>query len=168
MKRTTVIYGSTTGTTKEIAGRIAKMMDIKDSDILNVKDIAPSIIGDYDNLIVGSSTWGNGELQADWYDFVDGLKALDLPGKKVAVYGCGDETMSDTFCNAVGKLYHAFKETGAEMVGAFDVVGYDFKHTEANVDGTVVGLLLDEVNHPEVTNLRLRAWTNMLKDEFNK
>lgn len=165
--KTAIFYGSTTGTAKNIAQRLAKMMNISENDVYDVSEIAPSKFGEYDNLIVGSSTWGSGELQEDWYDMADGLSGIDLSGKKVAIFGCGDETMTDTFCDAVGKLYEIFKETGASMVGAYDVVGYDYSHTQANVDGTIVGLLLDEVNHPEATDLRLRAWSQLLLDELS-
>lgn len=54
---------------------------------------------------MGSSTWGDGELEDDWYDFIAGVEVLDLKGKKVALFGCGDESMTDTFCNAVGELH---------------------------------------------------------------
>lgn len=165
-KRTAIFYGSTTGTTKNIALRIARMMNIPESDVIDVKDAAPSRLGEYQNIIVGTSTWGNGDLQVDWYDFVDGLGAIDLKKAKVAIFGCGDETMSGTFCDGVAKLYDAFKETGAAIVGFFNTDGYTFNHTAAERDGHVVGLLLDEVNHPEYTDLRLRAWTTQLQSEF--
>lgn len=167
-KRTAVFYGSTTGTTKDVAFRLARIMGIDDKDVYNVKDISPSVLGQYQNIIAGTSTWGDGQMQADWWNFVDGMSALSLPKAKVALFGCGDETMSDTFCSAVGELYRRFKATGAVMIGEFDTVGYDYSHSGAEIDGHIVGLLLDEVNHPEATNLRLRAWAQQLKDEFSK
>lgn len=165
-KRTAIFYGSTTGTTKNIALHIAKMLNIPEADVIDVKNAAPSRLGEYQNIIAGTSTWGNGDLQVDWYDFIDGLQAIDLGKAKVAIFGCGDETMSDTFCDGVAKLYEAFKGTGATMIGGFNTDGYTFKHTDAEKNGHVIGLLLDEVNHPEYTDLRLRAWTTQLQSEF--
>lgn len=167
-KRTAIFYGSTTGTTKDVAYRLAKIMNIPDKDVYNVKDVAPSKLGEYQNIIAGSSTWGDGELQADWWDFVDGMGGLNLPKCKVAIFGCGDETMSETFCGAVGELFRKFRDTGAEIIGGFDTVGYDYNHTPAEIDGKIVGLLLDEVNHPEATDLRLRAWAQLVREEFAK
>lgn len=167
-KRTAIFYGSTTGTTKDVAHRIGRMMGIPENDIFNVKDVSPSRVGEYQNIIAGTSTWGNGDLQVDWYDFVDGLGAIDLKKAKVAIFGCGDETMSDTFCDGVAKLYDAFKSTGAGMVGEYNADGYSFKHTAAERDGHFLGLLLDEVNHPEYTDLRLRGWTAQIKDQFTE
>lgn len=165
MKKIGIFYGSTTGSTKAIAYKLAKLLDVQEQDIHNVAEVAPSILGDYDVLVFGTSTWGSGDLQEDWFDFVDGAAALDLRGKKIALFGCGDETMTDTFCSAVGKLYEKFKSTGAEMVGAFDVDGYTFNHSDAEVDGVYVGLLLDEVNHPEFTDLRLRKWAAQVAEQ---
>lgn len=168
MSKTGIFYGSTTGTTKDVAEKIAKIMAIPAADVHDVATTAPSAVGDYDNLIFGTSTWGSGELQDDWENFVAGVEVLDLKGKKIALFGCGDESMSQTFCNGVGELYRRLQKTGATFVGAYDAEGYDYEHTDADVDGTIVGLLIDDVNHPEMTDLRLRSWVGILEDEFNK
>ncbi|MDE5628226.1 MAG: flavodoxin [Muribaculaceae bacterium] len=161
--KTGIYYGSATGTTAEIARRIASMTGVSDADIHDVADTAPHTAGDYDLLILGSSTWGNGELEDDWYDFLDGLRALDLTGKKIALFGCGDETMSDTFCNAVGILYDRLKDTGATFIGEFPADEYHFDKSAASDGAVMRGLLLDEVNHPELTTARLRRWTELIK-----
>ena len=66
-------------------------------------------------LILGSSTWGCGDLQDDWYDGVEILKKADLTGKKVALFACGDgESYGDTFCEAMTHIpvsyTHLFRE----------------------------------------------------------
>lgn len=162
MKKYGIFYGSTTGTTEDVARRIAKILDVNPADVHNVAETAPSAVADYDTLILGTSTWGSGELQDGWYDFVAGLDAMELRGKRIALFGCGDETMSDTFCNAVGTLYDRLQDTHARFIGEYDVEGYHFDHSDAVRDGKAVGLLLDEVNHPELTPTRLRAWTALL------
>ena len=162
MKKYGIFYGSTTGTTEDVARRIAKILDVDPADVHNVAETAPSAVADYDTLILGTSTWGSGELQDGWYDFVAGLDAMELRGKRIALFGCGDETMSDTFCNAVGTLYDRLQDTHATFIGEYDVEGYHFDHSDAVRDGKAVGLLLDEVNHPELTPTRLRAWTALL------
>lgn len=164
MKNIGIFYGSTTGTTAYIARRIAQLLGVPDADIHDVADTAPDRLGDYSTLILGSSTWGNGDLQDDWYDFIDGAGALDLSDKRTALFGCGDETMSDTFCNAVGKLYEGLRKTGTTFIGEFPAEGYSFSASLA-ADGTLMrGLVLDEVNHPELTDRRLRQWTDILKN----
>ena len=90
--KTGIFYGSTTGVTADIARRIATILGLNDADIHDVARTAPDSLADYDLIIAGSSTWGNGEIQDDWYDFLDGAQALDLRGKTIALFGDGDET----------------------------------------------------------------------------
>ena len=126
MKTIGIFYGSETGTTADVARRIAKELGVSDADIHDVAKSSPVKLGDYDVLLLGSSTWGAGDMAQDWYDFIAGAQALDLAGKQIAVFGCGDESMSDTFCDAVGEIYDKMKETGAEMIGHFNGDGYDY------------------------------------------
>lgn len=165
MKKTGIFYGSTTGTTKDVAERIAKALDVKPEDIHDVAQSAPSDVAPYDVLLFGSSTWGNGELQDDWYSFANGLQSLDLKGKEIAYFGCGDESMTDTFCNAVGELYRRLQPTGAKVIGDFNADGYTFDHSDADIDGHFIGLVLDEVNHPELTDERIKQWAEVVKSE---
>lgn len=164
MKKTGIFYGSLTGTTAAVAERIGALLGVPDQDIINVAEASPVKLADYDLIVLGSSTWGDGELEEDWFDFIDGASALDLSGKKVALFGCGDETMSDTFCNAVGKLYEGLKGTGATFVGEFPADGYTFAHSEATDGKLMRGLVLDEVNHPDLTEGKVKAWTDILKN----
>ncbi|MDE6826391.1 MAG: flavodoxin domain-containing protein, partial [Paramuribaculum sp.] len=145
-KKIGIFYGSTTGTTAAVAKKIAKALAVPETDVYDVAAVGPTTVGDYDVLLLGSSTWGSGDLQDDWYDFADGLQALDLKGKKIALFGCGDETMTDTFCGAVGDLFHRLVPTRADFIGYFNADGYTFGHTPDELDGNIVGLLIDEVN----------------------
>lgn len=166
MKRIGIFYGSSTGITAEVAQAIAEALNVSDDDVRDVAGSSPADVAPYDVLLLGSSTWGAGELQDDWYDFIDGLEALDLKGKKIALFGCGDETMSNTFCAALGELYSRLLPTGATFIGAFPADEYDFDETAAFVDGVYVGLLLDNINKEELTAGRIKAWTDMLRKQF--
>ena len=83
MKKTVIIFGTSTGTCEELAGRIGAKLGV--DNIINVTDLDDSVITANDNLILGTSTWGAGELQDDWYDGVRTIGAADLSGKTVAV-----------------------------------------------------------------------------------
>lgn len=160
--KTGIFYASSTGTTADVAARIAKAMGVPEADIHDVAKTAPSVLGDYDLIVIGSPTYGSGELQDDMYDFLDGAESLDLKGKKIAVFGCGDESMSSTFCDAVGEIYNRLKATGAEMTGTYNTFPYEFDSSTAVPvqGGEAVGLLIDEVNHPEVTDSRIAGWVS--------
>lgn len=160
--KTGIFYGSTTGTTADVARRIGKLLGVADADIHDVAETMPDRLGDYDMLIFGSSTWGDGELQEDWYDFIDGAAALDLSGKTAAIFGCGDETMSDTFCNAIGIIYEKMRGTGLAFTGRYPADCYTFNTSKALSGDTMLGLALDEVNNPDLTDARLRKWAEGL------
>ena len=163
--KTGIFYGTTTGATAEVADKIAKALDVDKEDIHNVAGTAPSVVGNYELIIMGSPTYGLGELQEDWYDFLEGIEAMDLKGKKVAVFGLGDEQMTDTFCNAIGIIYNKVKKTGATMIGNYNTFPYRFERSEAiPIEGALaLGLMIDEVNHPDVTDVRIADWAKNLQ-----
>lgn len=163
--KTGIFFGSSTGHTQNDALKIAHALGVEIADVHNVDNTAPDRVADYDLLVLGTSTWGDGALQDDWYDFLAGLQAIDLTGKKIALFGTGDSSMGDTFCNAVGTLYDKLQGCGAAFVGEYPADCYDFGHSTAvrAGGGMAVGLLLDDMNRPELTTPRIEAWARTLK-----
>ena len=157
MKKTVIIYGTNTGTSEDLAGRIGAKLGV--NNIINVTDLDDSIIAENDNLILGTSTWGAGEMQDDWYDGIKVLKSANLEGKTVALFGCGDsESYPDTFVGGMAELYNVAKNVGACVIGGVSTNGYTFDESESVVDGKFVGLALDEVNEDNKTDERINAW----------
>ena len=162
MKKTVIVYGSTTGTCEDLAGRIAAKLGV--DNVINVTDFNDSVIADNDNLILGTSTWGAGEVQDDWYDGIKVIKGADLSGKTVALFGCGDsDSYADTFVGGLAEIYNAAKEAGANIIGAVPTDGYTFDDSEAVVDGKFVGLALDEVTEDNKTDERIDAWVAQIQ-----
>lgn len=156
MAKTIVVYGSSTGTCETIAQTIGEKLG---AEVINVSDLTEDQIAGADNLVLGTSTWGAGEMQDDWYDGVKVLKVSQLTGKKVAVFGCGDsESYSDTFCGGMKELYDLAEAAGATMVGHVSTDGYNYDDSDAVVDGQFVGLALDNVNEDDKTESRIEAW----------
>lgn len=166
MKKIGIFYGSSTGATEDVAHRLAKLLNISEDNVFDVAKAKPSDVAPYDLLLLGSSTWGSGDLQDDWYDFLAGLEELDLKGKYIALFGCGDETMSDTFNGAIGIIYEKLQKTGATFIGSYEASEYTFDESPAFIDGQFVGLLLDEVNHSDITDERLKGWVEKLEKEI--
>ena len=156
MNATIVIYGSSTGTCEAIAEKIAQKLGCK---AMNVQDLTAEVVDKHQNLILGTSTWGAGELQDDWYDGLRVLQGANLADKTIALFGCGDcESYGDTFVGGIGELYNGIKESGARFVGAVSTDDYTFDDSEAVVDGKFVGLPLDDVNEDDKTDTRIDAW----------
>ena len=63
------------------------------------------------------------------------LAGLDLKGKKVAIFGLGDQGgYGDNFCDAMDELKTCFQGSGAEIVGSWSTDGYDHMESKS-VDG---------------------------------
>lgn len=168
MKKIGIFYGSTTGTTEAIASRIAEELGVEAADVHNVGSVNVDEVDNYENLILGSSTWGVGDLQDDWSGFLDKLAAKDLSGKKVALFGCGDScSFGASFCDAVGTIYNDLQGTGCTFVASLPTDGYNYDSSTAEVDGRVVGMLLDEMNEADRTDERLESWLQEVRKEMN-
>lgn len=165
MKKTVIIYGSTTGNAAKAAETIAEKLG--GGDVKEVSSAKKSDLADYDNIILGSSTWGDGELQDDWFGFISEVKSANLSGKTVAVFGVGDQfSYSDTYVNAMGELYEAAKSAGAKIVGETSTDGYSFNESSAVKDGKFVGLALDYDNQDQLSEDRIAAWTVQIMPEL--
>jgi flavodoxin I len=163
MDTTAIIFGSTTGMTEDVANKIASRLNLSKDNVYGVADITPEIIARYDVLLLGSSTWGSGEVQDDWYDGVEVLKKSDLNGKKISFFGTGDsDSYPDTFCDALGVIYKEIESSGATFIGQVDTSEYTFDDSVAVVDGKFIGLALDETNEANKTDDRINRWIKSL------
>lgn len=165
--KVTIIFGSSGGSTEEIAQSISKNLSCETELI----DIANASIDDFKNntnLILGTSTWGDGDLQDDWEDFFDNLDDIDFSGKKVALFGLGDQdSYSDTFLDAMGTLYTFVKEKKATIIGnGVDSSSFDFEESTAHINNSFVGLAIDEDNQSELSETRVKEWTKKLNNSF--
>ena len=153
MKKTGVFYGSTTGTTESVARMIANKLGISSGDVYDVSKLTADVAGSYEALILGTSTWGDGELQDDWYDGIKVLKGMDLSG--------------NTFCDGMGILFNELKDSGCRFIGTVPATDYTYSSSVAVTDdGGFVGLAIDDINESDKTEERITAWTETLKAEL--
>lgn len=167
MKKMTIFYGSTTGTCETLAYSIAQALGMDNNSVHNVTEMTKEALEESDALILGSATWGCGDLQDDWYDGVDILKQADLTGKTVALFACGDgESYGDTFCEAMTHLHDALSGSGCVFIGQVPTEGYTFISSTA-VDGDhFIGLALDDVNESEKSEERIANWAKQIMGEM--
>ena len=72
-----------------------------------------SELDNYEFLILGLSTWFDGDLQSDWEGLFDTFKRIKFSGKKVAIYGVGDQIgYSEFFVDGIGILGKIVVENG--------------------------------------------------------
>src|SRR3569832_205455 len=105
-----VIYGSTLGNTRLVVKRLPELLKFS-VDIVDVKTLADSqVFHEYDLLLFFSSTWGDGELQADMESFLV-REALRLDGKPYAICELGNYYGYDDFNFSTKHIQQKKQET---------------------------------------------------------
>mgnify|MGYP002461750743 FL=1 len=66
MKKIGIFYGSSTGTTESVAYTIAQKLGVASNDVHDASKLTGEMVKEYDVLVLGTSTWGCGEVQDDW------------------------------------------------------------------------------------------------------
>ena len=165
MEKTAILVGSSTGNTESVAQQIADKLG--GIEVLSVADVQVSDIEAYKNLILGTSTWGVGDLQDDWDAFLPGFAKLNLDGKTIAFFGLGDaQGYYDSFVDGMGLIFEEIKDQAIKLVGQVDTEGYDFGDSRAVYDGKFIGLPLDEDNESNLTEQRIDDWLSQVKQEL--
>ena len=170
MNKIGLFFGTETGTTRLVAKKLHKKIgeDICDKPI-NVNRITPAEMLQYDALILGTPSYGEGDIpgkgasgcfEPNWEEFLPQFETPpDHTGKRTSFFGLGaQERYSERFCSSLFALYTVFKGWGAEIVGDWPTDGYTFAHSAAVVDGRFVGLIIDQRTQGMFTDERIDAW----------
>ena len=173
MNKIGIFFGTDTGTTRLIAKMIVKKLgDDIASKPLNVNRIRIEDLLIYDSLILGTPTYGEGQLPGkstkvvtgSWEEFLPQLEENDLAGKVIAVYGLGDqEKYKERFADGLYHLCARLEECGAKIVGEWSTEGYQFEQSKSVVDDKFLGLVLDQSNQRLLTEARVDAWLDQIK-----
>eukprot|EP00670_Eutreptiella_braarudii_P029060 CAMPEP_0174381746 /NCGR_PEP_ID=MMETSP0811_2-20130205/124216_1 /TAXON_ID=73025 ORGANISM="Eutreptiella gymnastica-like, Strain CCMP1594" /NCGR_SAMPLE_ID=MMETSP0811_2 /ASSEMBLY_ACC=CAM_ASM_000667 /LENGTH=725 /DNA_ID=CAMNT_0015534985 /DNA_START=29 /DNA_END=2203 /DNA_ORIENTATION=- len=164
-----LFYSTVTGNTETVAEYIQSEGGVEQA--MDIADASADQIAGCDGLILGAPTWHTGadtERSGTAFDewLYGDLETLDLTGKKVALFGLGDQDgYGDNFCDAVGELYDCLTARGATIIGLTSTDGYDHTESKAEREGKFLGLLCDETNQPDMSEDRVGAWMRQLKEE---
>jgi flavodoxin I len=171
-----IFFGTSTGSTQDAADFIYEALgsDVaaEPEDVETLEDVAAAFAA-HDALIVGTPTWNTGadveRSGTGWdelyYDKIPTMKEA-LKGKKVAVFGLGDqESYAENFADATGELFDVFEGLGCKMLGAWSMEGYEHEDSKSIRGDKFCGLLLDVVNQEELTEGRAKKWVEQLKGE---
>ena len=163
-----IIYGSDSGCTEEIARKIGKKLDICDSEIKEVSETKEEDFTKFKILILGVSTWYIGDLQYDWDNFFEEFNKIDFTGVNVALFGLGDQYgYSYNYIDGVGILAEVVLKNGGNVFGHWPNKGYQFDESRGLLDEeTFYGLALDEDNEPEYTEERINGWVAKIREEL--
>lgn len=168
MEKIGLFYGSDTGNTESIALKIREKISVENVYIIDMYDAKVEDFATYDKIILGLSTWHDGQLQSDWDTFYDQFKEVDFSGKTVALFGLGDQFVyCDYFIDGVGIIAEIVLNNGGKIVGKWPTKGYEHTESKAEItEGEFIGLALDEDNQFDQTEERLEQWVAQIKKEF--
>jgi len=163
MSKIGLFFGTDTGNTEAVSEKIVEsLVELTGQDIVESNEIYQKKAEDvakYDLLIFGQPTWYDGELQGDWEEFIPELKKIDFKGKKVALFGLGDQYgYASYFCDSIGIFAEMIEAQGGEIVGFTSTEGYEHDFSKAQRDDKFVGLCLDVDNEDELTDERIDTW----------
>lgn len=170
MAKIGLFFGSNTGNTEAVAYQIKDAFDKILPDTVEVHNIGASNaeqITGYQYLIFGIPTWNTGELQDDWDAFLPNFKKMNLSGKKVAIFGLGDQNgYGFNFLDAVGILADEVMLAGGEVWGLWKNDKYEFNESKAKLEDYFLGLGIDQEGQADSTPARITEWVKNVKAEF--
>ncbi|MFV0418834.1 MAG: flavodoxin [Dysgonomonas sp.] len=168
MKKIGLFYGTSTTKTAKIAKKIKTAFGDAQIDVIPVEDAWQKDFEGYDNIIIGVSTWFDGELPSYWDEVKPELESLKMRGKKIAIFGLGDQVKyPENFIDGMGILAETFESVGAKIVGFTSIEGYNFEMSRALREGKFMGLAIDIENQSKKTDERIKNWIEQLKKEFD-
>lgn len=169
-----IFFGTETGTTRLIAKKLHKLLgdEIADKPV-NVNRITPAEMLQYDALLLGTPSYGVGQipgrgagcLESNWEEFLAQMPAgLSLAGKRIAFFALGaQERYAERFASSLRLLHDAIAARGAEIVGQWSTEGYVFEHSASVVEGRFLGLIIDQRTQSQLTDIRLEEWLDVVK-----
>ncbi len=112
-----IIYGSNKGRTGRMASLLVEELEEKEIPFVlkNVFEASPAELTEYSYIVLGSSTYGQGDLQQDFLAFERGMDDLDLTGVKAAIFGSGNSRYV-YYGEAVDILEAKVKIQGARLI----------------------------------------------------
>ncbi len=168
MSKTAIIYSFNTKKTGQIAELIIEEFGQDTLSVVNAEDITEEVFLSYDHIIMGVATWFDGELPNFWDEFVPALEDLDMKGKKIALFGLGDQKgYPENFLDGVGIMAEIMDGQGANLVGFTSTEGYEFESSRAVFEGQFAGLAIDYENQSFKNKERVAAWVQQIKSDFS-
>ena len=117
-----IVYASMTGNTEMIAEEFKAYFDKRSVDYhsfhINQADFFAFDLADYDAILFGAYTYGDGELPFELEDFYDELDDEDLTGKVFSLFGSCD-SFYPLYGVALDTLADKFIAQGATVVGEY-------------------------------------------------
>ena len=167
MKKIGLFYATKADKTTWVAEKIQKEFGKDRIEVVPIEQAWQNDFAAYDCFIVGASTWFDGELPTYWDELLPELRTMELKGKKVAIFGLGDQIRyPENFADGIGLLAEVFEGDGATLVGFTSSEGYTFERSRALRGNQWCGLVIDLDNQSEQAKKKIKEWCEQVKKEF--
>ncbi|WP_246218324.1 flavodoxin [Litoribacterium kuwaitense] len=111
-----VAYVSMSGNTEEIGDLIAEGIRRTDATVEQIhieeEELSADALIKYDGILLGSYTWGHGDLPYEMEPFYDDMVELDLSKTRFGVFGSCDSAY-EIYGGAVDLLHEKFLKCGS-------------------------------------------------------
>lgn len=110
-----IVYASMTGNTEECANIVFDKLEELGLtvEIDEATSVEATDLENYDLVIAGPYTYGDGDLPDEMIDLYEDLTDVDLAGKIYGCFGSGDTFYDDLYCKSVKDFDEKLAMTGA-------------------------------------------------------
>lgn len=141
-RRITVLFGSETGNSTAVARDLFERLGERGHPavLIDMADCKPRQLADAQDLLVVTSTYGDGDPPQpaiSFFESVEGRKAPRMDGARFAVLSLGDSTY-EQFCAAGRRLDQRFEALGAERLLARVDCDVDYEELAAQWIGEIL------------------------------
>ncbi|MFS0788096.1 flavodoxin [Shouchella sp. 1P09AA] len=115
--RICLVFASMSGNTEDMAILIKQELEKEGIDVVMEEMDGYSVdqLINFDGVILGSYTWGDGDLPYEAEEFEEELVTLDLTAMPAAVFGSGDR-IYPAYCEAVNLFEVTLQKAGATLI----------------------------------------------------
>lgn len=148
-----LFYGSLTGNTMLISEQLSTYLQsqghkvtMEDQSLVDISNLR-----DFDLVIFGASTWGEGDANPTTESFLVALDdpLIDLSGVKYAIFGLGDRSY-EHFCGVVDKLEQTLQKKNAHQVSSsLRLEGFPDESMQTNIETWISEVLVKYSPQPE-------------------
>jgi len=166
MNKVGIFYATISGSTRRMAKEISLVLNNFDVDIHNIIDIeSAEIMLQYDLVILGSPTYGKGDMHYLMYEIFEEMQKVKFQNTKFAIFCLGDQKHHQaTFGNALFKIYQSLKKLKVKVIGFQSVQNYTFKFSPNQLEsGDLPGLILDQKNQSDQSSQRIKDWCSFIE-----
>lgn len=100
-----IVYASVTGNTEQLAEMLqeAALKNGLRTELYRVEEFPLSELSSCDGVLIGTYTWGSGEIPEEMQSLYQAVEELDRKQLQTAVFGTGDSFFAE-FCGAVDRF----------------------------------------------------------------